>query len=123
MPHIKLDDEDTKHAITYLPLVGALIGLITCGAFRLFLYADIPAFVKACITVIIPIAVTGGFHIDGFLDTADALASYRSNEKKLEILKDPHIGSFAVISFCVCILLMLGTESFSAIATIFLPPI
>ena len=59
-------------------------------------------------SVIIPIAVTGVFHIDGFLDTADALASYRSAEKKLEILKDPHIGSFAVISCCVCILLMLG---------------
>ena len=47
---------------------------------------------------IIPILITGGFHIDGFMDTQDAINSYKPREKKLEILKDPHIGAFAVIS-------------------------
>ena len=49
--------------------------------------------------VIIPLVITGGFHVDGFMDTVDAIRSYRSKEEKLEILKDPHIGSFAVIKF------------------------
>ena len=41
--------------------------------------------------------VTGGFHMDGYLDTTDALSSHREREKKLEILKDSHVGAFAVI--------------------------
>ena len=50
------------------------------------------------LTILCPILVTGGFHLDGFMDTEDALNSYGSARKKLEILKDPHIGAFAVIS-------------------------
>ena len=38
-------------------------------------------------------------HMDGFLDTMDALNSYGSREKKLEILKDSRTGAFAVIGF------------------------
>ena len=45
----------------------------------------------------IPLLVTGGFHLDGYMDTMDALHSYQKKEKKLEILKDPHIGAFSVI--------------------------
>ena len=44
--------------------------------------------------------MTGGIHLDGFADTTDALASWGSKEKKLEILKDPHTGAFAVIGLC-----------------------
>lgn len=35
--------------------------------------------------------------MDGYLDTTDALSSHREREKKLEILKDSHVGAFAVI--------------------------
>ena len=45
----------------------------------------------------IPLLITGGFHVDGFMDTMDAVHSYQPKEKKLEILKDSHIGAFAVI--------------------------
>ena len=47
--------------------------------------------------VLIPLIVTGGIHLDGFCDTADALASHQDTEKKLQILKDPHMGAFAAI--------------------------
>ena len=47
-----------------------------------------------------PVWVTGGIHLDGYADTCDALASYGDREKKLEILKDPHCGAFAVIRLC-----------------------
>ena len=45
----------------------------------------------------LPVLVTGGIHLDGFCDTADALASHQDTEKKLQILKDPHMGAFAAI--------------------------
>ena len=48
----------------------------------------------------IPVAATGGIHLDGFADTSDALSSYGDREKKLAILKDPHCGAFAVIRLC-----------------------
>ena len=57
----------------------------------------------AMIAAVIPIIITGGFHIDGFMDTADAIHSYKSRKEKLEIMKDPHIGAFSVI-----MLLMVG---------------
>ena len=47
-----------------------------------------------------PVAVTGGIHLDGYADTSDALSSYGDREKKLEILKDSHCGAFAVIRLC-----------------------
>jgi adenosylcobinamide-GDP ribazoletransferase len=52
------------------------------------------------ILVLLPLILTGGIHMDGFMDTTDALCSYQPREKKLEILKDPHSGAFAVIG-CV----------------------
>lgn len=46
--------------------------------------------------------------MDGFMDTMDGLHSYGDRAKKLEILKDPHLGAFAVISLAVYLLLYLG---------------
>ena len=51
----------------------------------------------AFVGLAIILLVTGGIHMDGYMDTMDALHSYGNREKKLEILKDSHIGAFAVI--------------------------
>lgn len=51
--------------------------------------------------VLLPIFITGGIHLDGFLDTQDALDSYQPMERRLEILKDSHAGAFAIISCSV----------------------
>lgn len=64
-----------------------------------------------CIGTLIPIAVTGGFHIDGFMDTMDAFHSYKPREEKLAILKDSHIGAFAVIMLASYGLLFMGAFS------------
>ena len=58
--------------------------------------------------VALPILINGGIHMDGFLDVTDAKASYGDREKKLEILKDPHTGAFAIIGGCVYFLLYYG---------------
>lgn len=55
--------------------------------------------VFAGVMTLLPVLVNGGIHMDGFLDTMDALNSYGSREKKLEILKDSRTGAFAVIGF------------------------
>ena len=47
---------------------------------------------------LIPVAITGGIHLDGLCDVADAQASHADPERKRQILKDPHLGAFAVIA-------------------------
>ncbi len=67
-----------------------------CGALPL----PMPPRQKRRGSALIPVWVTGGIHLDGYADTCDALSSYGDREKKLEILKDPHCGAFAVIRLC-----------------------
>lgn len=59
----------------------------------------------AVLLTLLPVAVTGGIHMDGLMDTMDALSSWQPMEKKLEILKDSRAGAFAVLS-CGCYLLL-----------------
>lgn len=113
VPLIKADEEDMEGAIMFLPLVGFVIGVLTY--IILFVTGksvtgrvDIPVFVRATAVILVPIVVTGGFHIDGFMDTTDALRSYSPRERKLEIMSDPHTGSFAVIGLVTVILFMLA---------------
>ena len=46
--------------------------------------------------------------MDGYMDTVDALASHQSRERKLEILKNPNCGAFAVIYCGVYLLAYAG---------------
>ncbi len=101
MPSFDMDEEDMKHAISALPFTGAVTGLLSYGAYKGLILMDIPLFPLMLILSLIPLIITGGFHLDGFMDVEDALASCRPKEKKLEIMKDPHIGAFAVIAAAV----------------------
>ncbi len=96
MPGFKAKDEDTQ-CIMFLPLIGALIGAIMFALVRILTILPAPVSVRAMIIMIVPLIVTGGFHVDGFMDTVDAKSSHRSMDEKLAILKDPHIGAFSVI--------------------------
>jgi adenosylcobinamide-GDP ribazoletransferase len=98
MPRFKWREDDMAHSLMFFPFVGAVIAALICALNTAELFKSLPAAVRIMITILIPVAVTGGFHVDGFMDTEDALCSFASKEKKLEILKDPHIGAFAVIS-------------------------
>ena len=91
-------DEESRPLITLcLPFVGTVIGALwTLTAF----IADaigLPVFLKAALLCVFPYVITGGMHMDGFLDVTDAVRSWRDIEERRRILKDPHVGSFAVI--------------------------
>jgi adenosylcobinamide-GDP ribazoletransferase len=49
---------------------------------------------------LIPIALSGGIHMDGLADVIDAQSSHAEPARKREILKDPHVGAFAIIGVC-----------------------
>ena len=98
MPGFTWNSGDMKYHLIFFPLVGAVIGLLEWIWLMLCLAAGIGNTAVAAVSLAIPLLVTGGIHVDGFMDTMDAVHSWQNREKKLEILKDPHIGAFAVIS-------------------------
>ncbi len=111
MPQFEWKDEDMKYMLCFFPWVGAVIGVCV---YLWKMLCDGLAVGALCYTVIgaaIPLLVTGGFHVDGFMDTMDAFHSYQPKERKLEILKDSHIGAFAVIMLAVYGLFYAGAFS------------
>ena len=103
-PIVKWGEESRPIMTLFLPAVGAILGgLWTLTAYLLRL-SGLPPLVRGFLLCAFPLAVTGGIHMDGFLDTVDAVRSWRSLEERRRILKDPHAGSFAVIAACLLIL-------------------
>ena len=96
VPQFDWNEKNMRYALCAFPLVGVICGALwcLCGALPL------PDAAQSAGFCLIPVWVTGGIHLDGYADTCDALASYGDREKKLEILKDPHCGAFAVIRLC-----------------------
>lgn len=111
VPQFPWKEEDMRYTLCFFPWVGAVIGILTVAWTRFAVAFALPDVAYAAIGTVLPLVVSGGFHVDGFLDTADALHSYQDREKKLAILKDAHIGAFAVISLVMYYLIYLGAFS------------
>ncbi len=97
VPYFEWKEADLKYSLMFFPWVGAIIGGISVGLYYIACRFSTPFVVTLMILGMVPLIVTGGFHLDGFMDVTDAVSSYGDMSKKLEILKDPHIGAFAVI--------------------------
>lgn len=111
MPKVEWNKRNMKYALCFFPFVGIFIALLMflIGNFGYKMEWNLLLF--STTMSVIPVMVTGGIHLDGMLDTIDALSSYGSKEKKLEILKDPHAGAFAMIGALVYFLISLGLWS------------
>lgn len=107
-PRIDWEGAQLGGTLAALPLVGVVIGAFGLLYGLLAKWCQLPVTLSAAVLTVLPIAVSGGIHVDGFADTADALASWGGPEKKREILKDPHAGAFAVIGVGCYLLLYFG---------------
>lgn len=105
MPMFKWRENDMKYSLIFFPWIGIVIAALSVLIWKCGLILELPGIVIMCLLGVFPIIVTGGFHIDGFLDVEDARRSYADKDKKLEILKDPHIGAFSVIGLVKILLL------------------
>ena len=99
------DEEARDKMLLFLPFVGLEIGAIWAGFAHLARLIGLPALVTGVLLCAFPFVLSGFIHLDGFLDVIDAVRSCRDLQRRREILKDPHVGSFAVIG---CVLLMLA---------------
>ena len=111
MPQFEWKEKDMRYHLIFFPLIGAVIGAGLYGWGILCRWLELPEFAFTLVAAVIPIFVTGGFHVDGFMDTMDAWKSYKSKEEKLKIMKDPHIGAFSVIMLALYGMVYLASVS------------
>ena len=99
LPCTRWDEKLRPLATALLPVVGLGIGLV----WRLLaaLGGRLPAHLAGAIIATAPWLMTGFIHLDGFLDASDALLSWRAREERQRILKDVHVGAFAVVSLAI----------------------
>ena len=97
VPQVEWNEENRRFSMCFFPLVGLVTGLLMWGWLSLCPGLMIGPFLRGTVAALLPLLITGGIHMDGYMDTTDALASWQSQEKRLEILKDSHTGAFAVI--------------------------
>lgn len=81
----------------YFPMVGMLIGLILAAVAGSVYFID--PWLSAWATILVWVWITGGLHLDGLADLADAVgAAHKDRAKMLAVMKDPHLGSFGVLT-------------------------
>lgn len=118
VPTVEWTKERMRYVMCFFPFVGLAEGLFLYLWLLISNGLEFSSGAAGLIGVAVPLIVTGGIHLDGFLDTMDALGSYGSREKKLEIMKDPHTGAFAVIScagYLICYAGLLAEISQTAV--------
>ncbi|MDO5783004.1 MAG: adenosylcobinamide-GDP ribazoletransferase [Eubacteriales bacterium] len=112
VPMVDWNKENMKYMMCFFPFVGAVIGVLTwLTGCVLGNHVKLEPFFLTVLLTVIPVVVTGGIHVDGLLDTSDALSSWQERTRRLEILKDSHAGAFAVITACIYFILWLGAWS------------
>ncbi|MCU4367099.1 adenosylcobinamide-GDP ribazoletransferase [Acinetobacter courvalinii] len=95
-------------AMLFYPLVGLLLGVILFASAMLL--AMLPIILSAALILVLWIWLTGGLHLDGLADTADAwVGGFGDPERTLNIMKDPACGPIGVLSLVVvCLLKFVG---------------
>lgn len=96
---LPMDKAELKAVLHLFPLLGLVKGGIYAGVFWLLIeWSPFSAFSAAFVVWLLPIVLTGGLHLDGWMDWADAHFSFRGKERRLAILDDPRAGAFGVLA-------------------------
>ena len=100
-------EKELKRSVLFFPVVGLMIGgllaLLDVGILRVF-----PPLLASAIMIVLMMAVSGCFHMDGLADTADGFLSARPKERILEIMKDSRIGAMGVVAVVSVIVLKIA---------------
>lgn len=99
-PHEPWDESARSWMIVWLPVIGLALG--ACWFFLALLSEGV---MLAAWMTVLPFLFTGFLHLDGYMDCCDAILSRRDLQTRQKILKDSHVGAFAVIGAAVLFLL------------------
>ena len=95
---IDMSERNLRGMVISLPLFGLILGLLHLIIVAMMFYVTpLSPFAMAVIFIGTSIILTGGIHVDGWMDTSDGLFSYRDPIRRLEIMQDPRIGAFGVL--------------------------
>jgi len=106
-----INEKTMANAMIFFPVIGLFLGLSLCGVYKILILFNFSSFLSSIILIMVLVMITGGMHLDGLSDTADAFLSCRPKEKMLEIMRDPHIGVMGVLSLICAIFLKIGLLS------------
>ena len=96
--------QELGQSALFFPVVGLLIGALLAGVH--FALRGIDPDVLAALLLTIWVFITGGLHLDGLADTADAwIGGQGDRDRTLAIMKDPRSGPIAIV---VIVLLLLN---------------
>src|SRR5690625_244947 len=99
---VDMNDKNIKRAVQLFPLLGFLQGALLLMVFYLLdWFAFFSPLAIAFFLWLYLIVITGGIHLDGWIDSCDAFFSYRDKKRRIEILADPRIGAFGLIGAIV----------------------
>jgi len=104
VPWLHPSEEDWKKSVAWFPAVGLVIGFVLWGALEAGL-ALFSSSLAAVLALIAWVCVTGGLHLDGWMDLADGLGSNRPREQALAIMKDSRVGAMGVWAAILLLLL------------------
>ena len=95
------DEPPDDGAIALLPIVGLVIGALSgLGAYGVWLLTH-RGLAAAIVAWLLSIALSGAIHVDGFLDCCDGLFATASPQRRLEIMRDPHHGTYAIVGMAI----------------------
>jgi adenosylcobinamide-GDP ribazoletransferase len=95
-------------AAIYFPLVGMVLGLLLWGVATLF--APAPPGLQAVLVLILWVVLSGGLHLDGLGDSADAwLGGHGDRERSLAIMQDSRAGAAAVVAIGLLLIAKFAT--------------
>jgi adenosylcobinamide-GDP ribazoletransferase len=97
------ESEDLSTALPWFPVVGFVLGLILYGIARAWGYLPFgPWYAGSAIIVLAAeVWLTRGLHLDGLADWADSIGGSLSRAKRLEIMRDSHMGAFGVLALVI----------------------
>jgi len=96
--------QELGRSLLFYPLVGVLFGAVLWGVNAVL--AGAPAMLHAALLLTVWVLLSGGLHLDGLADSADAwLGGFGDRERTLTIKKDPRSGPIAVVVFVLVLLL------------------
>ncbi|WP_059350965.1 adenosylcobinamide-GDP ribazoletransferase [Bacillus coahuilensis] len=103
---IDLHPTSIKRSVQLFPIIGILKGVLLFICMNFVGISDLSFITQAFFLWLVSIVITGGLHLDGWMDTSDAYFSYKDPLKRLEVMKDPRVGAFGVIS----LIMLLSTK-------------
>jgi adenosylcobinamide-GDP ribazoletransferase len=95
--------EQLGQATAWFPMVGLIIGVIL-AALNWLLQLILPMAVVSALLIAALAIMTGALHLDGFADTCDGLAGYKSVQERWRVMRDSRTGAFGVVGIVMLLL-------------------